>query len=346
MEMEKEKLMTIFKHFAENEAKGNSPLYEYWCQQIVQDEGLLDLIRHIPSTQPKPNLFFASVQYLALKSNQPISHCFLHPEETNVEASFQLLKGFCKDFETELIQLFNTKLVQTNEVQRATYLYPIFHDIYQSSNKPLTLIEIGTSAGLLLNVDCYQYEISQQSGVIHYGDEGSPLQIRASNFGENLEAVGKLSINNRLGIDLNIIDLNNEEDYYWLQCLIWPEQKKRKENLANARSIHLQCEKSLMEGDFTKIITDYIHDHQDDSQIVLFHTHVANQFPLELKEELVTMLHQLSLHVPLYHVYNNMFDPHLHVDYIDSGETMNLKVLKNTDGHGNYFYWNERIFHN
>lgn len=337
--METEKLMTIFNHFAKNEAKGNSPLYEYWCHQIVQDEVLLELMHHIPSTQPKPNLFFASVQYLALKAQGALSQCFLHPEKTDFKMSFQLLKDFCKDFEEELIQLFKTKLVQTNEVQRAAYLYPIFYDIYKTVNKPLTLIEIGTSAGLLLNLDFYNYEI-QQVEVVHYGDEGSPLQIQAANFGEPLEKVGKLLIKNRLGIDLNIIDLHNDEDYYWLQCLIWPEQKMRKENLARARKIHLQCEKSLVEGDFTKVIPDYIGHQQEDTQIVLFHTHVANQFPVKLKEELIIMLNQLSHHAPLYHVYNNMYDSHLHVDYIKLANTINLKQLKNTDGHGNYFYWN------
>ena len=336
--MEKEKLITIFKRFAANEAKGNSPLYEYWCQQITQDEQLLNLIQHIPSTQPMPNLFFASVQYLALKENQSLAHCFLHPVETVFETSFQLLKDFCKNSENDLLQLFKTKRVQTNEVQRAAYLYPIFYEIYKRTNKPLTLIEIGTSAGLLLNVDFYKYEI-QQKEVIHYGDEGSALHLHAANLGEPLHDIGKIAIKNRVGIDLNCIDLKDEEDYYWLQCLIWPEERTRKDNLAKARAIHLQCEKSLLEGDFRKIIPEYIHNHQDDTQIVLFHTHVANQFPLELKEDLLTMLHKLSQYVPLYHVYNNMYDPNLHVDFINSGETTSLKVLKNTDGHGNYFYW-------
>ena len=313
--------------------------YRIWCQQIVQDEELLNLILHIPATQPKPNLFFASVHYLALKAKQPISHCFLHPEEIDLKASFQLLKTFCKDFENELLLLFNTKKVQTNEVQRAAYLYPIFYEIYQQANKPLTLIEIGTSAGLLLNVDLYEYKIQQAEKVVRFGTEGSPLQICATNYGDSLGAVGSIAIKNRLGIDLNIIDLDKEEDYNWLHCLIWPEQKTRKENLAKAREIHLNCEKSLVAGDFRKLIPNYVSKLHDETQIVLFHTHVANQFPLELKEALLTMVNQLSRHVPIYHVYNNMDDPNLHVDLVNLNETQNLKEFINTDGHGKYFYW-------
>ena len=188
MNMGQQQIIRNFQHFAVQEAKDNSPLYEYWSQQIVQDEELLKLIHHIPSSQPKPNLFFASIQYLALKSNHPLAHCFLHPEKIDFETSFQLLKTFCKDFENEIIHLFKTKRVQTNEVQRAAYLYPIFHEIYQQANKPLTLIEIGTSAGLLLNVDSYQYKIQQAEEVVHFGPEGSSLQICATNYGDPIEA--------------------------------------------------------------------------------------------------------------------------------------------------------------
>ena len=338
MNMGKNQIISTFNRFAEMEAKDNSPLYEFWCHRIVQDDFLLDLIEHIPKTQPKPNLFFASVQYLALRSRRPLAHCFLHPEETEFETSFHLLKDFCKENKHELIQLFQTKKVQTNEVQRAAYLYPIFHEIFKRSNKPLTLIEIGTSAGLLLNLDYYQYEI-HQSDPIHYGAKGSSLQIHAKNLGDTLIGIDTFEIKNRLGIDLNIIDLKEEEDYYWLQCLIWPEQQKRKENLKKAREIHLNCEKTLLEGDFRKLIPQYIGELNEETQIVIFHTHVANQFPLELKEDLLSMINNLSSKTPIYHVYNNMYDQHLHVDYINSNETTNLKVLKNTDGHGLYFYW-------
>ena len=56
----------------------------------------------------------------------------------------------CMEHQQALIELFQTKFVQTIEVQRARYLYPIFSEIASAVNKPLTL-KFGTSVGLLLH---------------------------------------------------------------------------------------------------------------------------------------------------------------------------------------------------
>ena len=90
-----EKLKMIFTRFAEKEARGKSPLYEAWCERIVVNEDLLQLIGHIPVSQPKPNLFFASVQYLALKSGGPMRQVFLAPSHFSYDESFDLLVQFC-----------------------------------------------------------------------------------------------------------------------------------------------------------------------------------------------------------------------------------------------------------
>ena len=334
-----EKLKMIFRRFAEQEARGKSPLYEAWCERIVVNEDLLRLIGHIPVSQPKPNLFFASVQYLALKRDSPMRQVFEAPSRFSYEESFDMLVQFCTQHETELIHLFNTKLVQTNEVQRANYLYPLFADFAYESGKPLTLIEIGTSAGLLLNVDHYRYELHQKACVT-YGDEASPLTLRAKNYGEPVALKSTPVIQDRFGIDINVIDLRDEDQYAWLQSLIWPEETDRKELLARAKAVHEKCEKQLLTGDFRVLLPHIFEDFAiNDSQVVIFHTHVANQFPRDLKDDLLRLLDDLSGRQSIYHVYNNMFDGHLHVDFIKDGVTFEKKVLLNTDSHGRHFTW-------
>ncbi|MGN7476610.1 DUF2332 domain-containing protein [Solibacillus silvestris] len=288
--------------------------------------------------QPKPNLFFAAVQYLAQKTNDPLTQVFQCSGLIDFNVSFDLLKGFWRAYEAVLINILQTKFVQTNEVQRSAYLYPVFHEIYERAQKPLTLIEIGTSAGLLLNLDLFQYEISQDENRT-FGDFSSSMKISAANYGAALPKMEPFRVFRRCGIDLNIIDLSNEEDYLWLQSLIWPEQKDRKKNLEIVRSIHNECEKELYEGNFLHIIPGILDSVCMDSQIVIFHTHVANQFPAQLKEDLIGLLTKESAKQPIYHVYNNMYDSNLHVDFIANRDCISHKVLKNTDGHGNFFYW-------
>lgn len=223
----------------------------------MTNEQLLNLIMHIPETQPKPNLFFGSVQYLSVQKETPLKRIFESPFEVDLEASFQLLIDFCLTHSDELLQLFHTKSVQTNEVQRASYLFPIFSEIAEEVELPLTLLEIGTSAGLLLNLDGYRYEIEQEPPIA-FGNENSPLTLFAKNYGTSITSVKNLDILYRIGIDLNIIDLQDSEEYLWLKSLIWPEQIIRKENLEKARAIHRQYSKLLLTGDFREVIPLYL----------------------------------------------------------------------------------------
>ncbi|MER2113048.1 MAG: DUF2332 domain-containing protein [Solibacillus isronensis] len=334
-----EQLVAAFRRFAKQEAKNNSPLYEYWCEKIMTNDQLLNLIMHIPEIQPKPNLFFGSVQYLTAQKETPLKKIFENPFEINLEESFQLLIGFCTQHSDELLRLFQTKSVQTNEVQRASYLYPIFSEIAEESELPLTLLEIGTSAGLLLNLDGYRYEIEQEPP-ISFGTDISPLTLIAKNYGTPITSVKRLNILHRIGIDLNIIDLQDSDEYLWLKSLIWPEQIIRKENLEKAMAIHRQYSKLLLTGDFRSLIPLLFENHElKNSQIIIFHTHVANQFSATLKKDLLEMLQQLSHIQSIYHVYNNMYDKNLHVDFIDAGITKTIKILENTDGHGKFFSW-------
>lgn len=306
----------------------------------MTNEELLNLIMHIPETQPKPNLFFGSVQYLAAQKETPLKKIIENPFEVNLEESFQLLNGFCTQHSDELLQLFQTKSVQTNEVQRASYLYPIFSEIAEEAKLPLTLLEIGTSAGLLLNLDGYRYEIEQEPP-ISFGNENSPLTLFAKNYGTPITSVNNLNILHRIGIDLNIIDLQDSDEYLWLKSLIWPEQIRRKENLAKAMAIHRQYSKLLLTGNFRSLIPPLFKTHElKNSQIIIFHTHVANQFSATLKSELLALLQQLSHIQSIYHIYNNMYDKDLHVDFMDAGITKTVKILENNDGHGKFFSWN------
>ncbi|MGE7023574.1 DUF2332 domain-containing protein [Solibacillus cecembensis] len=334
------KLAMIFTRFAEVEAKGSSPLYEYWSLKIAQDIELLSLIQLIPPNQPKPNLFFAAVQYLAYEEHHHLAHYYKIAAPSEFAQSFRQLKDFCQQYRGPLLDILQTKLVQTNELNRAAYLYPIFSGIQADTQKPLTLIEIGTSAGLLLNLDQYRYEIEESEIKQIYGNEDSQVQIVAKNIGQSIGTLSALNIENRIGIDLNIVDLQKDEDFRWMQALIWPEHKMRKQQLENVQELNSKVCKTLLEGDFLTLIPKIMEQQDKTTQFVIFHTHVANQFSNELKHQLLQMLREISYKQPIYHVYNNMDDNYVHVDYVCNGQTQAIKLLQTIDNHGKYFDWN------
>ena len=336
-----ERLAKTFLRFSELEAQKSSPLYAYWSKQIAEDRVLLELISYIPASQPKPNLFFASVQYLANKGNHPLKAYYSNFDQSQeyLDASFNSLKEFVGLYKNDLIACFQTKLVQTNELNRSSYLYPIFSEIAQETGKPLTLIEIGTSAGLLLNLDHYQYEIREKEQTLKFGDTDSNVVVYAENLGKSLTKVSPFIVRDRIGIDLNIVDLNQEEEYEWMQALIWPEQQERKEMFRRVSQFNKNIPKTLHTGDFLEFIPTFIENINNETQIVLFHTHVANQFNESLKQNLLTMIETISEQYPLYHVYNNLFDANLHVDFVSRTITTQKKLITDYDGHGKYYRW-------
>lgn len=333
----------IFKQFAEKEAKGSSQLYYFLSNQIAEDSDLLRIIKEIPSSQPKPNLFFASIQFLLSKSDSPLRYYYpsLTEKTLPVEESFDLFKEFALNHQNQLIDLFHTKLVQTNEVRRAGYLYPIFLSISEKTNKPLTIIEIGTSAGLLLCLDAYNYEYIEGNEFFKIGNKENSILIQSENKGEKLRNNyhSNLKINERIGVDLNIVDLNDKDDYEWMLALIWPEHSERRKQFIEASNLAIKIDKEMYEGDLKELLPSIIQSSSPETQIVLFHTHVANQFPTQLKKDFEVLLCELSYARSIYHVYNNMYDLDLHQDFIENGKVISEKTLQKPDGHGRSFYW-------
>lgn len=154
LELDKEQLAVRFKNFAEIECRGSSELYEFLAMQIAKDDEVLSLALEVPSGQPAPNLLFGAVHYLLLKGiDHPLKRYYPSVTEecqkVNKE-TYRYFKDFCRKYENEIIAILKSKLVQTNEVRRSAYLYPIFSWIHEKTGKALSIVEIGASAGLLL----------------------------------------------------------------------------------------------------------------------------------------------------------------------------------------------------
>ncbi|MEH6943322.1 DUF2332 domain-containing protein [Bacillus sp. JJ722] len=216
----------------------------------------------------------------------------------------------------------------------------MFLSIAKQTNRPLALIEIGTSSGLLLCRDKYNYEIQQQQETLKLVNKIGSLYIASENKGEKLPYFNhNLEITNRIGIDLNIINLAKKEDYEWMLALIWPEHSLRRSQFIQASNISKEIPKELYEGNMLELLPTIIKLISPKAQIVLFHTHVANQFPKHLKRDFENLLYQLSYHRSLYHVYNNMYDTNIHQDFIKNGEIKEGKTMPAADGHGKWFIW-------
>lgn len=329
-----------FRRFAERECQGSSQLYERLARQVADDAELLQLCAHSAPGQPVPNLFFGSVHYLLLKGTDHALREF-YPSLTTppraIDHAFPALQDFCRRYDREIIALLQSRRVQTNEVRRCTYLYPGFCHIYGTVKKPLFLIEIGTSAGLQLNWDRYQYGYG---GRDTYGNHNSPVHLTARVRRGGLPAILPTSppVVGKIGVDLHIADLTNPEDYLWLQALIWPDHGERLAQFEQAAKLLQSAPVRLIEADGVSALPRLAEEAPPESVVCVFHTHVANQFPATLKAQLTQTVRTLGGQRDVFHFYNNLYDSRLHLDGFIEGEEIPY-ILGETDGHGRWFDW-------
>ncbi|SDL63570.1 hypothetical protein SAMN05216244_0208 [Sediminibacillus halophilus] len=330
-----------FQNFSLYECRGSSRLYECLATEIANDDELLRLSEHAREDQPTPNLLLGAVHYLLQRNDHPLKRFYasLTTVPDKPEEAFYWFKDFCLKNEKEIKQLLIEKLVQTNEVRRCTYLYPIFCHIYRQTKQPLSLIELGSSAGLQLLWDKYAYRYDNGSIV---GNANAQLVLTAEMRGGQLPLLIKESppVAKRIGVDLHINHLNDPEDYAWLKALIWPEHHTRRTAFEQA-VVQWENEASnltLMEGNGVDLLEEVAAGIPLDSTICVFHTHVANQIPTSEKKKLKDCIKRISRYRDIFHIYNNMSDRLLHIDRVSEGKESHETVGR-TDGHGSWFEW-------
>ncbi|WZX99870.1 DUF2332 domain-containing protein [Bacillus sp. FSL W7-1360] len=329
--------------FANTECVSSSPLYASLSREIAKDHELLTLCMHVQTGQPVANLLFAAVQYTLNKYPDDTLYQYYPSFAQNPkapESSFPAFKTFCLKYEEAIRPLLETKLVQTNEVRRCVYLYPTFSYIYQKTQKPLALIEIGTSAGLQLFWDRYHYAYPS---IGHVGNTTSSVHLSADVHKGDLTSLISQDtppVTTRIGLDLHINDPANDEDTAWLWALIWPEHHERRQLFEQAVAYvnNHRHELQLIEGNGVTLLADIAATIPQDTTLCVFHTHVANQMTKETRQQLLDTITHIGQARDIFHVYNNIFDDALRLDAIIAGQTYSEKIA-DTDAHGRFFSW-------
>jgi hypothetical protein len=125
--------------------------------------------------------------------------------------------------------------VQTNEVGRAAVLAPGFALIARRAGLPLRLLEVGSSAGLLLRWDHYRYVTAGAE----LGDPASTLVFDDAWVQPVPDLSGPVEIAERRGCDLAPIDVTTTDGRLTLLSFVWPDQEDRFIRLRAALDIAL-----------------------------------------------------------------------------------------------------------
>lgn len=318
-----------------------SPLYTRLAQGIVEDRKLSRLAAHSQPSQPPPNMLFAAVQYLlAQDKDAPLRDFYAQfcEQPRSVEDAFPLFRAYCLDNSDRLIPIIATRRTQTNAIGRSQFLTLAFQEA--SNGKPMSIIEVGCSAGLNLNWSRFGYDFGDWGRV---GDEESPVQLMTAWRGEKrpIYRAELPTVTGRVGIDVNPLDVRNENDVRWLDALIWPEHHARREQLRNAIIVAKQHPPTLQRGDLFDLLPTAVRIATPATQLIIFGSFVLYQLAVEQRKAFHLLLDEIAREREICWISAEWLggaSPQLTLARWKNG-VRETKLLANVEAHGRWIEW-------
>lgn len=210
----------------------DAPFYKCLALGMARDDGTLEILSVLPGEPLLGGRLFAAIQYLVLGGGgAELATVWPGIEATSMSTSpdidkLAVLAGeFLVLHQAELADVMSTrKISQTNEVGRGSYLVQAVSWLGDPAASAV-LVEVGASAGLLLNFDRYRYEFGES----WFGDSASQVKVRVEQVGERSAPVSDIvrSPSVRVGLDIEPVDIFCDDDLRWLRACIWPDQPER-----------------------------------------------------------------------------------------------------------------------
>lgn len=236
--------------FSQQEARGRSRPYEILAAEVAGDPFVLAFLASLPPAKRQPNLVFAAARYLL---GRP--------------ADIASLRAVVADRGAELAVVIQARRTQTNEPARCASLLPALMLLAQ----PLALLEVGASAGLTLLPDRYSYDYAghritgtdPQAPVLHCKPSGPvPLPDRVP------------AVSWRAGLDLNPLDVASDADMRWLECLLWPGERGRRQRLVGAIATARRDPPAVHRGDLLTDLPALASQAPPGATLVIYHSAV------------------------------------------------------------------------
>lgn len=143
------------------------------------------------------------------------------PTEGSDEALWTAIEAAMQRHEARLMAWLD-QAPQTNEVRRAGALIPAIWWALARYDLPVTLSELGASAGLNLSLDRFALEIA---GALH-GPADSPVRLAPEWSGAG-PTPRRIRVAERAGVDRNPLDPGHPAAQLRLIAYLWPDQPHR-----------------------------------------------------------------------------------------------------------------------
>ncbi len=164
---------------------------------------------------------------------------------------------------------------QTNEVARSAMLLPGFLEVARRTSLPMSLTEIGASAGLNLFFDRFQYAF----GSTEWGDRRAAVRLAPELRGPVPELKGSIYVVDRSACDLMPIDIRDEDGRRRLRSYVWADQFERLDRLDSAIGTALSQPFAMVRDDAAAFVYRRLADRKAGQVAVLFHSIMWQYLP-------------------------------------------------------------------
>lgn len=300
-----EKPTDYWTFFAGDAKRTGSVLYARLAEGIGKDEELKALATHARPGQPHANMILGAVHFLLLRGANHRLKRFYGTVGGKVSAEgedpFPDFRDFVLSHLADVEPLIATRVTNTNEIGRSALLHPGFRVIAAAVKAPLSLIEIGPSAGLNMIWDTYGVRYLKNGAVAAAVNASAPLVIETELKGDRLPPTGPPpNIGGRVGLELNPVDLTNADDRDWLRALIWPDQGARLKRMDSAIGLFMRHKPVIKSGDALALLPDALAAVPRGQVACVYHTIAIYQFSREMKQGLEDMLAVAGLRRPVW----------------------------------------------
>ncbi|NNM74336.1 DUF2332 family protein [Enterovirga aerilata] len=229
---------------------------------------------------------------------------------------------------------------QTNEVARSAVLTAGLAVISAEAGLPLSLHELGASAGLNMLPDRYDIRL----GTRRYGDPASPVKLAPDWQGDDPPSA-KLRLARRQGVDIRPIDIADERARSRLLAYVWPDQPDRLARLEAALALAAADPPRVAPGDAALWLEENLGGRAEPGIArVILHSIAFQYFPRETQERIVRHIETVgsaaTANAPIgwlrYEVEGTTGSPSLRLRLWPGGRD---RLLAHADPHGRWLRW-------
>ena len=267
--------------------RDQSACYEDWSRHVAEDRDVLAWLATLPKGKRQPNLVYAAARWNGVPAPGP----------------YEGLRSALLGDEGTVRKTIHTRRTQTNEVGRLATLVPAFAEIARRDG-PLALLEVGTSAGLCLYPDRYDYAWPPLGALT--GSGGPTLTAAAE--GPLPVPAAALPVAWRGGVDLDPVDVHDDRAVAWLETCVWPEQEERRARLRAAVAIARADPPRIARGDLFDLLKDQVAEAGEHGSVVVFHSAVALYLDRPGRERLTDRMLELVASGRCHWVSNEQHD--------------------------------------